>query len=122
MMDKGLSYDSAILKQRQVRAKILSVHLELLLALLRTREAEDLNFKKLLSPNTEITQKFLKLIQDISELFAKYNLNLSTRILLDIHKPDYFHNTPDLLYALGMYLSGDTGANTIVIKEVKDSN
>ena len=43
-----------------------------------------------------------------------------SRISLQIEKPEMFRKTPDLLYALRMYLTGDSGANTIVITGVSD--
>ena len=36
-------------------------------------------------------------------------------------KPEIFHNTPDLLYALTVYLTGDSGANTVIIRGVSDT-
>jgi len=42
--------------------------------------------------------------------------------LQKIKKPEAFSNTPDLLYALRMYLTGDSGANTVVITEVTEDN
>ena len=44
------------------------------------------------------------------------------RISLQIEKPEILRNTPDLLYALRMYLTGDSGANTIVISGVSDDD
>jgi len=41
------------------------------------------------------------------------------RVHLDnISKPESYNKTPDILYALNMYLSGDDGANSISIREI----
>ena len=45
-----------------------------------------------------------------------------SRISLQIEKPEMFRNTPDLLYALRMYLTGDSGADTIDITGVSDED
>ena len=48
------------------------------------------------------------------------NIGLQSRINLQIEKPKIFLNTPDLLYALRMYLTGDAGASAIGITSVSD--
>ena len=48
------------------------------------------------------------------------NIELYSRIALQLDKPEAFTNTPDLLYALKMYLTCDSGANTIQITGVTD--
>ena len=45
-----------------------------------------------------------------------------SRINLQIKRSKIFRNIPDLLYALRMYLTGDSGANTIVITGVSDED
>lgn len=47
-------------------------------------------------------------------------LELKSRINLKFEKPAMFEKTPDLLYALRMYLTGDSGANTIQITAIDD--
>jgi len=100
---------------------ILCRHLELLLALFRTRAFEDQSIKELLSPNKEISKRFITLIEDISKILADKDINLQSRISIQIEKPEIFHNTPDLLYALRVYLTGDSGANAVVIRGISDS-
>ena len=50
----------------------------------------------------------------------KNNIKLQSRISLQLEKPNVFKKTPDLLYALKMYLTCDSGANTIQITGVTD--
>lgn len=98
----------------------LCKHLELLLALLRSRGIEGEEFKMIFAPDNELTKKYVILVDDISRVVIESDVELKSRISLEIEKPDVFCKTPDLLYALRMYLTGDTGANTIVIAGVND--
>ena len=100
----------------------LCKHLELLLALLRSRGNEDEGFKTILAPDKDLTKKYVTLVDDVLRLVINCDIELKSRISLQIEKPEMFHNTPDLLYALRMYLTGDSGANTIVINSVSDED
>ncbi|GAD89540.1 MULTISPECIES: DUF2357 domain-containing protein [Vibrio] len=98
----------------------LCKHLELLLALLRSRGIEDEEFKMVFAPDNDLTKKYVTLVDDISRIVFDSDIELKSRISLQIEKPEMFLNTPDLLYALRMYLTGDFGANTISITGVSD--
>lgn len=106
---------------RGYQVAILCKHLELLLALLRTRGFDDDNIKKILLPNMNISKQYTSIIDKISKLLVKNNIELRSRIKLQIEKPEY-DNTPDLLYALRMFLTGDSGANTIQITGITDDD
>jgi hypothetical protein len=98
------------------------VKLELLLALLRTRGFQDPRIKGILAPGQIVTVAFVDLINRLTTKICKENLGstMRTRINLQIEKPRAFHNTPDLLYALRMYLTGDSGANAIQVSGVTE--
>jgi len=113
-----LEFDLQKDEGKRYQATILCKHLELLLALLRSRENDSENFKMILAPNKALTQKYVTLVDKISRIVIENKINLKSRISLQIEKPEMFRNTPDLLYALRMYLTGDSGANTIVITGV----
>ena len=98
----------------------LCKHLELLLALLRSRGIESGAFKMIFAPDNDLTLKYVTLIDKISRIVIDSGFNLKSRISLQIDKPAVFQNTPDILYALRMYLTGDSGANAIYIREVSD--
>ena len=98
----------------------LCKHLELVLAFLRSRENKDENFKTILAPNKDLTKKYVTLVDDISRMVFDKDIELKSRISLQIDKPEMFRDTPDLLYALRMYLTGDSGANAISISGVID--
>ncbi len=100
---------------------VLCKHLELLLALLRSRGHQGEGFKTILAPNKDLTKKYVNLVDDISKSVINNNIELKSRISLQIQKPEPFCNTPDLLYALRMYLTGDSGAN-IFITGVSDED
>lgn len=98
----------------------LCKHLELLLALLRSRGIEGEEFKMIFAPDNDLTKKYVTLVDDVSRIVIDRNIELKSRISLQIEKPEMFRNTPDLLYALRMYLTGDAGANMIGITSVLD--
>jgi hypothetical protein len=62
----------------------------------------------------------VNLIDDVSRVVIDRDIELKSRITIQIDKPELFRSIPDLLYALRMYLTGDSGANTIVITGVSD--
>ena len=95
-------------------------HLELLLALIRSRENEDEVFKMIFAPNSDLTQKYVNLIDDISKIVIDRKIKLKSRISLQIEKPESLQRTPDLLYALRMYLTCDSGAGAISISGISD--
>lgn len=98
----------------------LCKHLELLLALLRSRGIEGEEFKMVFAPDNDLTKKYVTLVDDVSRIVIDSDIELKSRISLQIEKPEMFRNTPDLLYALRMYLTGDSGANAISISGVSD--
>src|SRR5690625_3113436 len=98
----------------------LCKHLELLLALLRCRGIEGEEFKKIFAPVNDLTKKYVTLVDDVSRIALDSEIELKSRINLQIEKPEMFRNTPDLLYALRMYLTGDLGANSIGVTSVLD--
>lgn len=98
----------------------LCKHLELLLALLRSRGVEGEEFKMVFAPDNDLTKKYVTLVDNISKIVIDSGIELKSRISLQIEKPAMFRNTPDLLYVLRMYLTGDAGASAIEITSVSD--
>ena len=98
--------------------------LELVFALLRLRdgaktahsmEVSSVNSDKLLSAiqlvNKKLGGTLFKVMQKDPKVKCRVHLG-------NINKPESFNKTPDILYALNMYLSGDDGANNITISEI----
>jgi cold shock CspA family protein len=101
---------------------VLFKHLELLLALMRSRGNEDEGFKMIISPEKDLTKKYVTLVDDVSRIAIEDGFEHKSRLELKFEepKPEMFSNTPDLLYALRMYLTGDSGANTISVMAVSE--
>ena len=119
-IDKGLTESEAEGKERSYQVNTLCKHLELLLALLRSRGNEDEKLKMVLAPEKELTKQFETLVDDVSRIVIDGDIELKSRISLQIEKPEMFRKTPDILYALRMYLTGDSGANAISISGIID--
>lgn len=103
-----------------IRARDMIELLELLLGLLRTRASSNPEIKMLLQPHQKITKSLTKQVERITELVAVENIHLFSRVQISLQKPKG-DRTPDLLYALRLYLTGDDGANAIHISSVSDS-
>ena len=95
--------------------------LELLLGLLRTRASFNPEIKMLLQPYQKITKELAKQVERVTEIVARSNVSIFSRVQINIEKPEG-DRTPDLLYALRLYLTGDDGANAIHISSVSDSD
>jgi len=98
----------------------LATGLELLLALLRTRESSDPAMKQLLSPDSAYGRLFTELIDKITDEVADAGVDLTSRVDLQVAKPSEFARIPDLLYVLRLYLTGDDGASAVRITGVAD--
>ena len=75
----------------------------------------------ILQPHQKITKELAKQVERVTEIVAKSKVNLFSRVQLNIQK-SAGDRTPDLLYALRLYLTGDDGANAIHITSVSDSD
>lgn len=90
--------------------------IELLLGLLRAR-----NKFNLLYPSDPLSLKYIEKVNEITKYVIDNKIDIKTRIKLDINKGDSFFKTPDILYALRIYLTADSGvANNIKVLGVSD--
>ncbi|MBE0470347.1 MAG: DUF2357 domain-containing protein [Methyloprofundus sp.] len=101
------------------------MHLELMLALLRTRESSKSEISSLFAYGSSLTRRLLNTVEKITdkqgEALAnqiRQNSRVVARVKLSVNKPDSYYRTPDLLYALKLYLSGEDGADQITITEL----
>jgi cold shock CspA family protein len=101
----GASYRIAIM---------ISRHLEIILAFLRIRTPKN----RILYPRDAITEWFVDKLGILPELLKNTGLEIQTYLKFDIKKPDSLNEVHDLIYALRLYLTGDNGANTIIISGV----
>lgn len=103
------------------------LRLELLLTLLRTRESLVPEIRTLFSYGSSLSNKLLNTVEKVTSKQAEalaYQLQqpkVVARVKLTVNKPDSYHRTPDLLYALKLYLSGEDGADLITITELVNS-
>lgn len=94
--------------------------LELLLGLLRTRASANPEIRTLLLPHKKITKELAKQVERMTEIVVQSNVPIFSRVQINLQKPQG-DRTPDLLYALRLYLTGDDGANAIHITSVSDN-
>ncbi len=107
--------DRELIKNKSIKSSVIN-RLELLLAILRYRA-----YEQILKPEENITKEYIKIIDIISKKVIKNKLKFKSRIQLNLVKPNNFSHTPDLLYALRIYLSGNSDlTNNIQILGVSD--
>ena len=100
------------------------LRLELLLALLRTRESTIPNIRSLFALDSDLSKQLLSTVEKITDTqgealgYLLEQQKVVARVKLAVNKPDGYHRTPDLLYALKLYLSGDDGVDQITITEL----
>ena len=75
-----------------------------------------MGIRKLLVPNGDIAQMFEQTIDDHVMPLVNGGIQMTSNLELKVSKPIIYRNTPDLIYALKMYLTGDSGADSIVIE------
>ena len=97
--------------------------LELLLGLLRTRTSSKTEIKMILQPHQKITKELARLVEKVTSTVAESHVTLFSRVQLGNLPPKLEGDrTPDLLYALRLYLTGDDGANAIQITGISDGD
>jgi len=95
-------------------------YLELLFALLRTRNSDNESIRLLLQPYQTVVKDICAIIDSMIELSVARKLQYKSRVVLDVSSRPPDDLTPDLLYALRIYLSGDSTANMIRITGIID--
>lgn len=106
---------------RRLWSRSVAEPLELLLGLLRTRASPEPEFHMLLQPHQDITKGLASDIERVAEVVANSNAGLPSRVQISNLPPrPEGDNTPPLLYALRLYLTGDVGANAIRVTGVND--
>jgi hypothetical protein len=106
---------------RATWARATAEPLELLLGLLRTRASDDPEISVLLQPHQDLTRELARLNEKVAEVVASTRSGLHSRVQIGNLPPKAEGDrTPDLLYALRLYLTGDAGANAIRVTGVND--
>lgn len=102
-------------------ARATAEPLELLLGLLRTRASDNSQIRMLLQPHQKITKQLAEQVDRIEDIVAESKISLFSRVQIDVQKPEGIQ-TPDLIYALRLYLTGDDGSKAIHITGISDTD
>ncbi len=89
---------------------------EVLLALIRLRKSPDDEVARIFAPDTPMSTMLLDLVDSFAKLIVTNQLPFSSRVSPKISKPEQLVAMPDLLYVLRLLLSGDDGANNIIVE------
>jgi hypothetical protein len=100
--------------------EVVKDHLEILLGLLSTRGSMDSGIRSFLAPGQPLTERVAQVVERIADKLCQHNVPLRSRVRLSVAKPPALYNTPDLLYALRLYLTGDSAARVIKVTGVSD--
>lgn len=105
------------------KLSLCALCLELLLALQRVNQATSKRYAPGLRPGTPQSAIFVDLLDQWTNLLHGREKTLSFRVNMNTSKkPRALYNTPDFLYALRCYLTGDDGANTISITSIDEGS
>lgn len=103
--------------------KRLTHYCELLLGLLRSRDSEVPGVRLALQPHQKMTKDFAYQVEAAATLVERSGLEIRSRVeLADLPEKPEGDTTPDLLYALRLYLTGDVGAHAIRVAGVNDGD
>lgn len=97
-------------------------YLELLLGLLRLRDSTDPERSILLQPSQDLAKEFAGYVDLLVQESSKHHDCYYSRVQLDMANKPSEDKTPDLLYALRMYLTGDDSANAIRITGIVEDD
>jgi hypothetical protein len=108
--------------KRRMIVRTVTYLAELLLSLLRTRQSKDSAIAAILAPGGGQTKELLYRLDELTHQIFEAEIEIESRIKLNIDKPEILSKTPDLLFALNLYLSGHSGANGIRITAIDDAS
>jgi hypothetical protein len=99
----------------------VSLNLSYVLAIFRLRALDIDNINEHLSMNYKPVRKLYSTIEEIINILKRDKSEIWSHVRLEIEKGEQYSDIPDLFYALLLYITGNTGANSIRISEVEDS-
>lgn len=101
----------------------LTRYCELLLGLLRSRDSDVAEVRLTLQPHQKLTRGLASQVEAAASLVERSGLEIRSRVeLADLPVKPEGDTTPDLLYALRLYLTGDIGADAIRVTGVNDND
>jgi hypothetical protein len=99
----------------------LTQYCELILGLLRSRESLVTEVRMTLQPHQELTKNLADQVEAAVALVERSGVEVRSRVeIADLPDKPEGDSTPDLLFALRLYLTGDVGANAIRVTGVSD--
>lgn len=121
---EALRYDGNRLdgEHKKYHEVVANTHLELLLGLLRTRGSDKPEIRTLLAPDQPRTEQLWHAVETLEEIILRNGILMNSRVRLDVNMPTELFNTPKLLYALRLYLTGDAAAGLIQVTGVGDDD
>ena len=100
--------------------ELITLCMELILAFLRKNPNTLRQYAPSLQPNKRPAAVFVDLIDRVTCHLCTMRKVLPSHVSLSTIKPAALYNTPDLLYAIRCYLTGDDGANAISIVGISE--
>ncbi len=107
-------------RERQFDVIHFTKYLELLLGLLRLRDSDDQALQMMLQPGQQMTKDFARIVESTTLSASKNKDDYFSRIQLDVSMRSEDDKTPDILFALRLYLEGDNAANTIRVTGISE--
>ena len=93
---------------------------ELLFGLLRSRDSSNIHIAGILQPCRELTKRLSTILETISAKAVAAGCVFASRVKLEIADKPEDDKTPDLLYALQLYLTGSASMNAIRVTGIVD--
>lgn len=94
---------------------------ELTLGLLRSRDSDNATIQMVLQPNQVLTRRLAEQVERLSQLIVKESISFESRVQINLPGKPADDPTPDLLYALRLYLTGDIGSHAIRVTGITDT-
>lgn len=104
----------------QLLGKNAAILCEFVLALLRTRANKDPKISSLLDANGRMARILAEHVEGFMDIHAKTPLTMKSYLELKFTKPPARASLPDLLCATYMYLTGEDGAEDILITGIDE--
>ena len=120
--DKILEYfDAAVLclrrliQQEKINGKAVTMCFEYILGVFRLRKYQNCKLDYRLSMNNPLMQE----LYGMTEMVIERNIEMKSFLKLEIKNKGIFENIPDLLYAVLVYITGESEAGNIRIAGVE---
>jgi hypothetical protein len=101
----------------------ITQHCELLLGLLRSLSSELSDVRMTLQPHQKLTKDFADQVETAVALVERSGREVRSRVeIAELPEKPEGDTTPDLMYALRLYLTGDIGADAIRVTGINEED